>query len=355
MTVHVSYKKLERSRSDRLAAGVCGGLGRYFDVNPTFYRVGFVVLTLLGGAGILIYLAAVLVIPDEGEPESIIEEALREHRRRPVRLIAIGVVAVAATVLLAHASLWPHGDLAWVLLLLAGLALLASQRRGNGSTGFRAPTGTDAAPVEPAEPRPRRRSFPLTLAALGLLVVQTGIFAALASWGVDVPWAVVFAIEAITVGAILIGAAFMHQRVGGLVVIGLLLGLVSVIASTINFHLGDGIGNRNYTPTTTAALGHEYRLGIGDMRLDLSRVPLPRGTTRVEATVGIGHLLVVVPASAPVRVEARVGWGESDLLGASQNGHNVDTTVSRGANSAAGLVIDAHVGAGQVEVERASP
>ena len=34
-----------------MVAGVCGGLGRYFDVNPTFYRVGFVVLALLGGAG----------------------------------------------------------------------------------------------------------------------------------------------------------------------------------------------------------------------------------------------------------------------------------------------------------------
>jgi len=56
-------KRLERSRSDRMVAGVCGGLARYFDIHPAFYRVGFVVLTLLGGAGLLIYLAAALVIP----------------------------------------------------------------------------------------------------------------------------------------------------------------------------------------------------------------------------------------------------------------------------------------------------
>ena len=60
-----STKRLERSSSDRVIAGVSGGLGRYFDLNPTFFRLGFVVLTLLGGAGILIYLAAVLVLPDE--------------------------------------------------------------------------------------------------------------------------------------------------------------------------------------------------------------------------------------------------------------------------------------------------
>ena len=50
--------------------GVCGGLGRYFDLNPTVFRVGFVVLTLLGGAGVLVYLAAALVMPAEGKERS---------------------------------------------------------------------------------------------------------------------------------------------------------------------------------------------------------------------------------------------------------------------------------------------
>ena len=62
-----------------MLGGVCGGLGRYFDVNPVFYRVGFVVLTLLGGAGIIVYGAALLVIPKDGEDESIASDALRNH------------------------------------------------------------------------------------------------------------------------------------------------------------------------------------------------------------------------------------------------------------------------------------
>ena len=53
ITHRESTKRLERSSSDRMLAGVSGGLGRYFDLNPTFFRLGFVVLTLLGGAGIL--------------------------------------------------------------------------------------------------------------------------------------------------------------------------------------------------------------------------------------------------------------------------------------------------------------
>src|SRR6187399_1219403 len=106
-------KRLERTRSDRMLAGVCGGLARYFDIHPAFYRVGFVVLTLIGGAGILIYAAAALVIPDEGEEDSVASAALRERRDRPWPLIGLGLVAVAMLVLLSRVSVWPHGDAAW--------------------------------------------------------------------------------------------------------------------------------------------------------------------------------------------------------------------------------------------------
>src|SRR5215210_4529035 len=84
-----TIKRLERSRSDRMLAGVCGGLASYFEIHPAFYRVGFVVLTLLGGAGIIIYLAAALVIPDEGREDSIAEEVLRQRSDRPWPLIGL--------------------------------------------------------------------------------------------------------------------------------------------------------------------------------------------------------------------------------------------------------------------------
>jgi phage shock protein PspC (stress-responsive transcriptional regulator) len=65
-TTDTRAPRLERSRSDRMLAGVAGGLGAYFELHPAVFRVSFVVLTLMGGAGILIYLAAALVMPDEG-------------------------------------------------------------------------------------------------------------------------------------------------------------------------------------------------------------------------------------------------------------------------------------------------
>lgn len=60
------YKKLYRSRKQRMIAGVCGGLGEYFGVDPTVMRVLFVVATVLGfGSSILVYLILLIVVPEE--------------------------------------------------------------------------------------------------------------------------------------------------------------------------------------------------------------------------------------------------------------------------------------------------
>jgi phage shock protein C len=138
-----STKRLERPASGRRIAGVCAGLGRYFDISPTFYRLGFVVLTLLGGAGILVYLAAVLVIPEEGKRESIAGEALAERREKPWPLVGVGLVGAALAVLLARATLRPVAGSGWVLILLIGLGVLwASHGSSRGRVLLRVVIGT---------------------------------------------------------------------------------------------------------------------------------------------------------------------------------------------------------------------
>jgi phage shock protein C len=70
-------KKLYRSRTERWLAGVCGGLGEYFGVDPTLVRVLFVLFALTFGSGFLIYLVLWIVIPLEPEgpgPVEILEE-----------------------------------------------------------------------------------------------------------------------------------------------------------------------------------------------------------------------------------------------------------------------------------------
>lgn len=57
-------KRLVRSRANRTVAGVCGGIAEYYGWDPTIVRVAWIVLTLLGGSGILLYLILWLVMPD---------------------------------------------------------------------------------------------------------------------------------------------------------------------------------------------------------------------------------------------------------------------------------------------------
>src|SRR3954469_11842632 len=125
-----SIKRLERSSQSKVIAGVSGGLGRYFDLNPMVFRLALVVLTVVGGAGILVYIAAVLIMPAEGEDASIAERVLAERSDHPARLVALGLVAVAVLVLLSDSGTWPSAGAGWVIVLLVGLVVLwASKER----------------------------------------------------------------------------------------------------------------------------------------------------------------------------------------------------------------------------------
>ncbi len=66
-------KKLYKSRTDKKLDGVCGGLGEYFAVDSTLIRLAWVVFSLAGGAGLLAYIIAAIVIPVK--PDNFIDAA----------------------------------------------------------------------------------------------------------------------------------------------------------------------------------------------------------------------------------------------------------------------------------------
>ncbi len=281
MSEHITHtagiKRLERSPSDRMVAGVAGGLGRYFDLNPSVFRLGFVVLTLLGGAGILVYLAAVLVMPVEGRDRSIAAQILAERSERPAPLIGLGLVGVALAVLLSRGDLWPAAGAGWVLILIGGLTILWTSRDGR---------------------RGRR------------IVIALGAIASL------------LAIAAVT--ALVVAFAWFD----------------------VSF--SDGVGDRTYQPATAAAVQPSYKLGLGDLRVDLSHLS-PTAALRVKAKVGIGNLKVVVPATSSVTVNARAKAGDVNVLRSHDDGRNASVHTGTGG----GLVIDATIGAGRIDVVRA--
>ena len=73
-------RRLYRIRDGRIVAGVCTGLAAYLRVDPTLVRLAFALLTIFGGVGILLYLGAWVVIPDEVEGTSIAESMANKRR-----------------------------------------------------------------------------------------------------------------------------------------------------------------------------------------------------------------------------------------------------------------------------------
>jgi phage shock protein C len=124
--------RLRRSTQDRVIAGVCGGLGRYFNTDPVWFRIAFVVVTLAGGAGILIYLIAWLIIPEAGPDEVLSGQVASLGEHGPV---VAGIVLIGVGLVLLINTLVPWFDeVMWPLAVIAagaGLLFLGSRREHN--------------------------------------------------------------------------------------------------------------------------------------------------------------------------------------------------------------------------------
>lgn len=137
-------KKLVRIEKDKIVAGVCTGLGAYFDVDAVLVRIIFVILTLAGGAGILLYLGMVMVIPMDAGDDGILDgdEMLKESapKKDPVqdftntylqgdtsKLFAVILIAIGVFYFLSSAGLFAIFDLGriWpIILIIVGIAIL---------------------------------------------------------------------------------------------------------------------------------------------------------------------------------------------------------------------------------------
>jgi phage shock protein PspC (stress-responsive transcriptional regulator) len=73
---------LYRSRQNRMVAGVAGGIGRYLGVDPTVIRIILVVLLVVGGAGVPLYAAGWLLIPEEGCDQSLAGQFIESLQSR---------------------------------------------------------------------------------------------------------------------------------------------------------------------------------------------------------------------------------------------------------------------------------
>ncbi len=391
---------LQRSRSDRKVAGVAGGLAAYFGIDPIILRILIVVLTLFGGSGLLIYGAGWLLLPDEGQQRSEIQKLLdRDDQRKSPKVVLLAAIIIIA-LLVGLGSLFNGvggfgGPDAWPLIVVGGIATAVwyARRQPPAPQAGPPPAGGVALPVNLDKTAPSAATTPYTTApyvptgpydppvaqapvprakrqrsVLGALTLSIAAIAA----GVMLPFnlAGVWHLHAAAFLAILLGIIGVGLVVGafvgrsrGLIAWGILLTLVTAIASAVPAIDAKGTGDVSWRPMTVTAMPFDgYRWAAGNATLDLTGLPASAAVVELRVQLGAGNLVVIVPAGSRVVIDAHVGLGSIKLPGresADGVGRRVSTTIDpvpgRGIAGTVPTTLDLRLdlGAGTMEVRHA--
>jgi len=313
---------LARSTSDRVIAGVAGGVGRHLNVDPLAVRITFVILAFAGGLGVLAYLACLVFMPVD-------DPAAPPLKWGVARVIGAGLLAIAAVAILVPNWIWGPG---FVLLLAAGviLYLLIRVVREDGTSHL---AGVAA-----------RIAIGIVLAALAV-----GGFAAAAA-GSALGGGIAIAGLVIACGVGLVGGAFR----GGarwLIAPAIVLAVPLAAVAATDLDLEGTWGDRTFRPAGADELARGYEMGVGAMRVDLRDVELPPGRTELPLELGLGEIQVLVPEDMCVTSDSTIKVGAVDTGEGEQGG--IDIEVEDRRRPAPGvpyLHIDADIGIGALRV-----
>jgi hypothetical protein len=209
-------------------------------------------------------------------------------------------------------------------------------------------------------PRPRRRRYPIQAMALGAAAVGAlvAVIGNNADWWNITTYSIVMGVLLTLIAATVIGAIVNRSWFG--IPMLLILGVWTVGLAITHPDLDGGIGQRNLHPTTVADAQIDEHLGIGQLTVDLTDVPVGAAPLAVDASVGYGQLRVIVPSDAELRLHTDVNAGHTVVDGdeTSAGFHRDDTrTIPAVAPAAQSVVrtidLDLEVGAGEIKVIRA--
>jgi phage shock protein PspC (stress-responsive transcriptional regulator) len=331
-------RRLYRSRDDRIIGGVAGGLGSYFNVDPIIFRIAAVVLTFVGGAGALLYLAMLLLVPNEplatGGPEDPTQPLVSPDDTRNRGLVIAGVVLLLVVA-------WPLvlGGGAAIAAILVPLAFLVAI----GVVAWWLVSGEG--PSGDARDIGRR-------AALGIgVVIVCWLLALGGAWAAAAGGEAVVAAIVITAGLAVLAGAFLRP-VRWLILPAVVLALSAGTVSAAGIDVDGGYGERQYRPGSLSELQDRYEIGVGKLVVDLRGLDLPAGDTSLAMDVGIGHAQLIVPEDVCVASEAEVGVGAVTVLGDESGGVDFDWADQRSApDDASRVVVDGDVGVGHFEID----
>lgn len=346
--------RLRRTTSDRKVAGVAGGLARHLDIDPLILRVAFVVLAFFGGAGLLLYAAGWLLVPEDGRDQAAVH---LDERSRTIALVAVAVLAALALLGDSWGAYWFPWPVV-VIGLIAFVWLSRSSRRAEPVDGS-APAEADADTpwstpagrgyVAPP-PDPRKRGPLLFWFTVALVAFAEGLLGILDLAGVPVADSAYPALAVAVIGAMLVVGSVLG-RAGGLIALGLVAAVGLAGATAADNIEGEQVVER---PTTAADVRDSYRLGTGELVVDLTGVSDPEaldGRT-LEVSGNVGSIEVVVPDDMDVRVEADMdGPGGYELFDTSGGGIDWNReAVHDGGPDAPALTIETRLSVGEISV-----
>lgn len=186
--------------------------------------------------------------------------------------------------------------------------------------------------------------------ALGAVVLGAGVLSLLSATDVvDLSYPTWVGFVLIGIG---VAIAFVPGRHPVLVVLGILVALAGIPALVADEKLFEGgVGDSVERPESSSQL-EPFRQAIGKLTVDLTSPDLDLDEVTLEASIGIGELVVRVPDDTDVSLDIHVVAGNADGLGETKSGLDVDLTSISGTSGSQELDLKLDAGFGNVRVER---
>ncbi|MFJ3928283.1 PspC domain-containing protein [Streptomyces sp. NPDC090022] len=406
---------LRRSRRNTVVAGVCGGLGRHFDLDPVIFRIVLAVLTVTGGVGLIFYGFAWLLVPLEGEEENEAKKLLT-GRVEGGTLAALLASLVGCALFLSLLNNGATSGFTVLSVVAVGAAVHWAQRRRGGRRpaaesepdaahirAAEAPPETQAPPV-PGSPSwwrdplvkdgttghsptgylwgpeeagatdrrgagpgrsPRPRPYRARGGGIGgrvfVLAVLAGAAATASVWhGQPLGHALQVGLAAaLAVFGLGLAVSSFTGRTGfGTVVLAVVTAGLLAGAAALPRDIGTEWREVTWRPASVAELRPSYDASNGYAVLDLSRLDVPRGTTvAVGASLDAGKLKVIVPRQVTARAGIEIRVGDVQLPGERADRlehlgrHSQHTTLKPAAGTEAGGTIELRLKTGVGQVE----
>lgn len=347
-------------------AGVAAGIGYRYNVDPLLVRVIFVVTTIFGGAGAIMYVACWLLMPTA--------RYTTPYHESKVKMVFWIIVLLLVGGPFIDPDRDPWGFVSAVVLL-GGWYLL--YQRQTETPPPPASSTTQPGPAEDGEPNshtaatspllpppppnwdplrtapfawdlpdpaplpapPAKPKSPVPKVTIGAALIVSALLVAIGLLGANWVTPVVVAAAALVVlGVGLLVGAWLRSGYSLLFLAIPLAGFVVVASSIGPLEVSLNVGDQNYRVTEASDIEEYYEVGVGTITLDLTQVTLTNDKT-VYLDVGMGDIQVLVPPSMNVRTSCEVGMGSFDCLPS-----------PRGVGPV--LTINATANVGSIEVQR---